>query len=137
MKKVFLSLAFVAIGTFAMAQKTDKMQKMDPVKMEQKRADHLMKMKTEYNLSDAQVMKIKGLQDQRMAQRKLEAPQRQAERKAKMEMMRTKRTQHNAEMRQIMTPDQYQKWEAKQNQNRQQRGKMVKNNRMHRMHKAK
>lgn len=113
MKKLVLSAAFLVVGTFAMAQQTPMMQKKDPAQMEQKRAEKLKAMQTEYQLSDAQVAQIKALQDRKMAERKQNAPQAQAERKAKMEAMKAKREQMNTEMRQILTPAQYQKWEAK------------------------
>ena len=99
MKKLVLSVALVAVGTFAMAQQTQKMQKMDPAKMEQKRADHMKQMQTDLNLSEAQVAKLKVLQDQRMAERRQNAPQMQVERKAKMDQMKAKRDQHQAEMK--------------------------------------
>lgn len=109
---------------------------MDPAQMEQKRADHLKKMQADLNLTDAQVSKIQGLQDQRMAERKQMAPQIQAERKAKMEMMQAKREQHNVQMKQILTADQYQKWQASKQQNRKQKSKMMNGKKMMRMQKA-
>jgi Spy/CpxP family protein refolding chaperone len=112
MKKLVLSAAMLAMGTFAMAQQSQKMQKMDPVKMEQKRADHMKQMQADLNLTDAQVTKLKALHDQKMKERKENAPQIQAERKAKMEQMKAKREQHSAEIKNILTPEQYQKWES-------------------------
>lgn len=114
MKKIVLSAAFAVIGTFAMAQQSPQMQKKDPAQMEQMRAEKLQKMKTELNLSDQQVAKIKSLQDKKIAERKENAPKIQAERKAKMEAMKAKKEQWNAEMKQILTPEQYQKWQTKQ-----------------------
>ena len=114
MKKIILSAAFLAIGTIAMAQKDmQKMNKKDPAQMEQKRAEKLKMMQSELNLSDAQVSQIRELQDKKMAERKANAPEMQAKRKAKMEMMKTKRDERNAEMKAILTPEQYQKWEVK------------------------
>lgn len=121
MKKFVLSAAFALMGTFAMAQQTPMMQHQDPAQMEQKRAEKLKMMKSELNLTDAQVAKIKALQDKKMEEMKQNAPQRQAERKAKMEAMKAKREQWKAEMKQILTPEQYQKWEAKQKENMQNR----------------
>lgn len=137
MKKLVLSVAFVAVGTFAMAQQNQRMQKMDPAKMEQKRADHMKQMQTDLNLSEAQVTKIKVLQDQRMAERKENAPQMQAERKARMDQMRMKRDQNQAEMKNILTPAQYQKWEAMKKEKMQERGKMMKGKKMMQMQKTK
>lgn len=137
MRKLILSVAFVAVGTFAMAQQNQRMQKMDPAKMEQKRADHMKQMQTDLNLSEAQVTKIKVLQDQRMAERKENAPQMQAERKARMDQMKMKRDQNQAEMKNILTPAQYQKWEAMKKEKMQERGKMMKEKKMMQMQKTK
>ena len=137
MKKLVLSVALVAMGTFAMAQQNQRMQKMDPARMEQKRADHMKQMQTDLNLSEAQVTKIKVLQDQRMAERKENAPQMQAERKAKMDQMKAKRDQNEAEMKNILTPAQYQKWEAMKKEKMQERGKMMKGKKMMQMQKTK
>lgn len=136
MRKLVLSVVLLAVGTFAMAQ-NQKIQKMDPAQMEQKRADHMKQMQAELNLSDAQVTKIKALQDRRMAERKKNAPQMQAERKAKMEQMKAKRDQNNAEMKQILTPEQYQKWETSKKGKMQKRGQMMKSKKMDRMQNAK
>ena len=137
MKKLVLSVAFVAVGTFAMAQQNQRMQKMDPAKMEQKRADHMKQMQTDLNLSEAQVTKMKVLQDQRMAERKENAPQMQAERKARMDQMKMKRDQNQAEMKNILTPAQYQKWEAMKKEKMQERRKMMKGKKMMQMQKTK
>lgn len=137
MKKLVLSVALVAVGTFSMAQQNQKMQKMDPAKMEQKRADHMKQMQTDLNLSEAQVTKIKALQDRRMAERRENAPQMQAERKAKMEQMKMKRDQNQAEMKNILTPVQYQKWETMKKETMQERGKMMKGKKMMQMEKIK
>ena len=130
MKKLVLGAAFLTLGTFAMAQQNQRMQKMDPAKMEQKRAENMKQMQTDLNPNDAQVNKIKALQDQRMAERKENAPQMQAQRKARMEKMQAKRDQHQAEMKQILTPEQYQKWEGMRKDKMQQKGKMMKGNKM-------
>ena len=137
MKKLVLSVALVAMGTFAMAQQNQRMQKMDPAKMEQKRADHMKQMQMDLNLSEAQVSKIKVLQDQRMAERKENAPQMQAERKAKIDQMKAKRDQNEAEMKNILTPAQYQKWEAMKKEKMHERGKMMKGKKMMQMQKTK
>ena len=137
MKKLVLSVALVAVGTFAMAQQNQRMQKMDPAKMEQKRADHMKQMQMDLNLSEAQVSKIKVLHDQRMAERKENAPQMQTERKARMDQMKAKRDQNEAEMKNILTPAQYQKWEAMKKEKMQERGKMMKEKKMMQMQKTK
>lgn len=133
MKKLLFSAAFLAIGTFAMAQQTGQMQNMkmkDPAKMEQRRADHMKMMQSELNLSSAQVAQIKTLEDKKMADRKANEPQMKADRKAKMEMMKSKKDQWNSEMKQILTPEQYTKWQSKrqekmQDQMQHRKGKMM------------
>ena len=126
MKKLVLGAAFLTLGTFAMAQQNQRMQKMDPAKMEQRQADHMKQMKMDLNLTDAQVIKIKALQDKRMSERQQNAPQMQAERKARMEMMQAKRAQHDAEMKQILTPEQYQNWKKNMQQKMQKRQPVMK-----------
>ncbi|MGZ5262454.1 MAG: hypothetical protein ACXWCF_01545, partial [Kaistella sp.] len=133
MKKIVLSAAFAVIGTFAMAQQTPMMNKKDPAQMEQKRVEKMKMMQTELNLSNAQVAQIKALHDKKMAERKQNAPQMQAERKAKMAAMKAKREQWNAEMRQILTPEQYKKWEAKKQQKMQNKKNKMQHNHMKKM----
>ena len=133
MKKIVLSAAFVILGTFAMAQQTPMMNKKDPAQMEQKRQEKLKVMQTELNLTNAQVAQIKALQDKKMAERQQNAPQMQAERKAKMEAMKARQEQWNAEMRKILTPEQYQKWETKKKQNMQNKGQKMKKHQMKKM----
>ena len=133
MKKIVLSAAFVIIGTFAMAQQTPMMNKKDPAQMEQKRQEKLKVMQTELNLTNAQVAQIKALQDKKMAERQQNAPQMQAERKAKMEAMKARQEQWNAEMRKILTPEQYQKWETKKKQNMQNKGQKMQKHQMKKM----
>ena len=113
MKKLILSAAMVAFGTFAMAQENKMMRNTDPAQMEQKRAEKLKMMKTELNLNDAQVAKIQVLQDQKMAERKANMPKMQAERKAKMDAMKQNRNDWDKEMKQILTSEQYTKWQQK------------------------
>lgn len=126
MKKLVLGAAFLTLGTFAMAQQNQRMHKMDPAKMEQRQADHMNQMKMDLNLTDAQVIKIKALQDKRMSERQQNAPQMQAERKARMEMMQAKRAQHDADMKQILTPEQYQNWKKNMQQKMQKRQPVTK-----------
>ena len=133
MKKIVLSAAFVILGTFAMAQQTPMMNKKDPAQMEQKRQEKLKVMQTELNLTNAQVAQIKALQDKKMAERQQNAPQMQAERKAKMEAMKARQEQWNAEMRKILTPEEYQKWETKKKQNMQNKGQKMQKHQMKKM----
>lgn len=133
MKKIVFSAAFVVMGTFAMAQQTPMMNKKDPAEMEQKRQEKLKMMQAELNLTSAQVAQIKALQDKKMAERKQNASQMQAQRKAKMEAMKERQEQWNAEMRKILTPEQYTKWEAKKQQNMQNKRQKIQQHQMKKM----
>ncbi|MEC5157771.1 hypothetical protein [Chryseobacterium sp. MP_3.2] len=125
MKKIILSAAMIAFGTFAMAQETSKMTKKNPAHMEQKRQENMQMMKQELNLTSAQMDRIKSLQDKNMAERKANAPAKQAERREKMAEMKAKRAQHNAEMKKILTADQYTKWEANKKEKMQKKGRKM------------
>src|SRR5690606_10226875 len=102
MKKLVLSAVLVAMGTFAMAQ-TNKMAKPEKAQMAQNHEEKLKKMQSELNLSEVQVAQIKAMHEKRMA----EKDKNQAERKEKMEQWKQKKEQRNAEMKQILTPEQY------------------------------
>ena len=101
--------------------------------MEQKRQEKLKMMQAELNLTSAQVAQIKALQDKKMAERKQNASQMQEQRKAKMEAMKARQEQWNAEMRKILTPEQYTKWEAKKQQNMQNKRQKVQQHQMKKM----
>lgn len=124
-KKLVLSVALVAMGTFAMAQ-TGKIEQSDKAQIVQKHEEKLKKMQSELNLTDAQVTQIKALHERRMAERN----KNQAERKERMDAWKQKKEQRNAEMKQILTPEQYQKWEAKKQQKIKERGAKMKEHKM-------
>ena len=136
MKKLLLSAAFLAIGTFAMAQQTDQMQstqnmKMrDPAKMEQRRADNMKMMQSELNLSPSQVTQIKAMHDKKMEERKANSSQMTGDRKAKMEMMKRNQDQWNSDMKKILTPDQHTKWQSKKQEKMQDKMQHRKGNMM-------
>ncbi len=133
MKKIVLSAVFVITGSFAMAQQGAMMQNRTPEQMEQRRADNMKQMQANLNLTPAQVAQINKLHDKRIAERNQNMPLMQAQRTAKMQAMQEKRTQHAAEMRKILTPDQYQKWEATRNDRMQNNSKNMQNRPMKRM----
>ena len=120
MKKLVLSLALVSFGTFAMAQQK-KVAPMNPEahqqKMEQRKAEHMAKMQKELNLTPAQAAQIKAvnerykdIHEQNRAQMKAVREQRFAENKKIQQ-------QRDNELRQILTPEQYAKWEANKQEN--------------------
>ena len=112
MKKLILSTAFAVIGTFAMAQQAPMMQKKDPAQMEQKRQDHMKEMERDLGLNKTQVAQLQALHDRQMAERKQMRTQTEAQRKARVEQMKAKREGMSTEMRRILTPEQYQRWET-------------------------
>ena len=110
MKKLILSAAFMALGTFAMAQQAQSstmQSKRGDMKqnMEMRQQKQLDKMKTDLNLSDDQVMKIKAMQQDRMQEMKNNMA---ASKDAKMANHKNAKEQ----MKQILTPEQYTKWES-------------------------
>ena len=116
MKKLVLSLAVVGMGTFAMAQQRTMPAKDDQQRkemMEQKRAEHMADMQKELNLTQAQVSQLKALHEKHQAQREAQRKENQDLRKQKMEAFKKDKQQMDNEMRQILTPEQYAKWEAK------------------------
>lgn len=102
MKKIILSAAFVVVGSFAFAQQATPMAKKE--NFEAKQQEYLSQMKTNLNLTDAQVVKVKELQDKRRAAKMAQMTEQRQEMKLKME-------KNNEEMKQILTPDQYTKWQ--------------------------
>ena len=119
MKKLVLAIAFIGIGSFAMAQQTtttpqDKQAKRAEMqqKFQQKEQEHLAEMQKDLNLNQGQVDKIKALHDRRKAEMKAEFDKNKDQRQAKKEAMKAKRAQMDADMKQILTPQQYDKWQA-------------------------
>lgn len=115
MKKLVLGLALVA-GTFAMAQQKQRPLKMDPAQrqamMEKKRAAKLDNMQKELNLSTEQMSKIRAIQNQRQQERQLARAETMKMQNKRLEAAKKERQQMDDDMRAILTPDQYQKWQA-------------------------
>lgn len=110
MKKLILSAAFIGLGTFAMAQQTPSSgKKMNHGDMKQNMEMHQQKqldeMKTDLNLNDNQVMKIKAMQQER-------AQDMQNNMSAKKEAKMASHKNAKEQMKQILTPEQYTKWES-------------------------
>lgn len=110
MKKVILSSAFLVLGVFAFAQQSNMDKKAN---FEEKRTERLAKMKTELNLTDTQVAQIKTLQDKKMEARKMEMTQQKQD---KHQAMKLKMEQNDQDMKNILTPEQYTKWQEKKQQ---------------------
>ena len=125
MKKLVLAIAFIGIGSFAMAQQTEP-KKLSPEQKQEmmaKRAEmkekRMAQMKTELNLTDKQVSEIKVLQERRMAENKAQMEKNRAERKAKNKQM-------NDDMKKILSSEQYAKWESNKKMKMEKRHEMMK-----------
>ncbi|UMQ40120.1 hypothetical protein MKS83_11985 [Chryseobacterium sp. Y16C] len=119
MKKLVLAVAFIGMGSFAMAQQTTTTPQDREAKraeFQQKRAqmkkEHLDQMQKDLNLNASQVAQIKTLHEKRKAEMKAEFDKNKEARQAKMDEMKAKRAQMDSDMKKILTPDQYDKWQA-------------------------
>ncbi len=106
---VILAVGALTFGAFA------AMAHRSPEEMMQKRLDH---MKTALNLSDAQVNQIKAIYQQNTATFKADrdavkaAAKGSDAKKAAFQKMRTDMQGVQAQVKNILTPEQQQKWEA-------------------------
>lgn len=135
MKKLVLAIAFIGIGSFAMAQQTtpqDRAAKRAEMqqKMQQKEQEHLAEMQKDLNLNASQVAQIKALHETRKAEMKAEFEKNKEVRQAKMEEMKAKRAQMDADMKKILTPEQYDKWQADRKTKMEQKRMAMKERRM-------
>lgn len=133
MKQLVLSLALVGMGTVAMAQQRTMPAKDDQQRkevMEQKKAEHMAEMQKELNLTQAQISQLKALHEKHQAQREAQRKENQELRKQKMESIQKDKQQMDNEMRQILTPEQYAKWEAKKAEKMQDRKAKLQDKRM-------
>lgn len=113
MKKLVLAIAFIGMGSFAMAQQTTPQDReAKRAEMQQKEQEHLAQMQKDLNLNASQVTQIKALHEKRKAEMKADFAKNKEARQAKMEEMKAKRTQMDADMKKILTPEQYDKWQA-------------------------
>ena len=103
MKKLFLSAAILGLGTFAMAQQTEATKA--PQQMHAKKGDRLVAMQKELNLSDAQVSQLKELYDKK----RVAGEQKREANKADFQK---RKEQHEAELKGILTPAQFTKWQS-------------------------
>lgn len=110
MKKLILAIAFIGMGSFVMAQQTTPQDKQ--AKRAEMQQQHMDQMQKDLGLNQSQVTQIKALQEKRKAELKAEFDQNKDNREAKMEQMKAKRAQMDADMKNILTPQQYDKWQA-------------------------
>lgn len=135
MKKLAISLAIFG-ATFVMAQQTPR--QMDSAKkqeMQAKRDAHLDMMKKDLNLTQTQVNQLKSIHEKYQAQRIQERQKMTQMRKQQMEAGKMQRQQMDDEMRKVLTPEQYQKWQLKKQENMQKMQNKNMQNRKMQMHK--
>jgi len=137
MKKLVLAIAFIGIGGFAMAQQTvttpqDKQARRAEMqqKMQQRQQEHMDQMQKDLNLNPSQVAQIKALHEKRKSEMKADFEKNKDMRQAKMEDMKAKRAQMDADMKKILTPDQYDKWQADRKAKMEQRRTAMKDRKM-------
>ncbi|MEJ5105265.1 hypothetical protein [Chryseobacterium sp. MYb328] len=135
MKKLVLAIAFIGIGSFAMAQQTtpqDKEARRAEMqqKMQQKEQEHLAQMQKDLNLNASQVTQVKALHEKRKAEMKADFAKNKEVRQAKMEEMKAKRAQMDADMKKILTPEQYDKWQVDRKAKMEQKRMAMKDRRM-------
>lgn len=112
MKNFAIILSFLAIGNWATAQTSPVKEDVQSrkAKMEMKRAEHMAELQRELNLSPEQVNKIQAAQNK---QRELTKQQNETFRNQRKESFKKNREAIDAEMKTILTPQQYDKWQAK------------------------
>jgi len=131
MKKLVLAIAFIGMGSFAMAQQTtpqDKEVKRAEMKqkMQQREQERLAEMQKELNLNQDQVSQIKDLHAKRRAEMQEKSAQTKEIRQARMQEMKAKRQQMDNDMKKILSPEQYDKWQAGRKAKMEQRRAMLK-----------
>ena len=113
MKKLVLAIAFMGIGSLAMAQTTEartpKSKEEMVKKMQDMRQAKLDKMKQELNLTPAQVTQLDQLFQEQAKIRKTEM---QVRNKQMMEERKAQADKREADLKKILTPEQYTKYKA-------------------------
>ncbi|SIT22676.1 hypothetical protein SAMN05421786_110111 [Chryseobacterium ureilyticum] len=135
MKKLVLAIAFIGMGSFAMAQQTTPQDRETrraemQQKMQQKEQEHMAQMQKDLNLNPSQVAQIKTLHEKRKSEMKAEFEKNKEVRQAKMEDMKAKRAQMDADMKKILTPEQYDKWQVDRKAKMEQKRMAMKDRRM-------
>lgn len=135
MKKLVLAIAFIGMGSFAMAQQTTPQDRETrraemQQKMQQKEQEHLAQMQKDLNLNQSQVAQVKALHEKRKSEMKAEFEKNKDMRQTKMDEMKAKRAQMDADMKKILTPEQYDKWQVDRKAKMEQKRMAMKDKRM-------
>lgn len=131
MKKLIVALAFIGMGSFAMAQQTvpqDKKINREEMKqkMEQKEEARISEMQKELNLNQSQVSQIKDLQAKRKVEMKTEFEKNSELRQQRKEKMKAHKMQMENDMKKILSPEQFEKWQVNKKAKMEQRRAMMK-----------
>lgn len=130
MKKLVLAIALIGMGSFAMAQQVPQDKKINreemKQKVQQKEQERMAEMQKELNLNQSQIAQIKGLHDKRKAEMKNNFEKNKEQRQARMEQMKAKRQQMDNDMKKILSPEQYDKWQAGKKAKMEERRAMMK-----------
>ncbi len=119
--KKFIIAALISVGTYAVAQQTPSIPERKAM-MEQKKAEmektraikqqqHLAEMQKNLNLNEQQMEKIRAMQHRQMEERKVQLQKNREMEKDRMQTMKLKHQQREAEMKSILTPEQFAKWQ--------------------------
>lgn len=116
MKKTVLTIAFLGFVGFGFAQQAPVSKKNDPQMhkemAQKKQAERIAKMKSDLSLSQEQVSKLETLYDKQFEERQKQMEIMREERVKKAADMKLKKEKMDAEMKQILTSEQYAKWQA-------------------------
>lgn len=130
MKKLVLAIALIGVGSFAMAQQVPQDKKVNRAEMEQKmqqrEQERITAMQKDLSLNQSQVAQIKNLHEKRKAEMKNEFDKNKEQRQARMEQMKAKREQMDNDMKKILSPEQYDKWQAGKKAKMEERRAMMK-----------
>lgn len=130
MKKLVLAIAFIGLGSFAMAQEVPQDRKIIreemKQKMQQREQERMAEMQKELNLNQSQIAQIKDLHEKRRSEMKHNFDKSKEQRQAKMEAMKAKRKQMDNDMKKILSPEQYDKWQAGRKAKMEERRAMLK-----------
>lgn len=115
MKKLFLALLLLAgVATWAQG-KREKKQEGERLTKEEKVDFQVKRMTKDLDLTEKQAKEFRALATKQVEKRDAKRAQMQEERKAKMEalkaQMQEEQASHTAEMKKILTPEQFAKWE--------------------------
>lgn len=118
MKKVFLvALMLIGITTFAQ-DKTERKGRPERAKLtaEQKVEKQVEHLKTDLNLNEKQTAEVKALVSKQVAKREAKKAEMDAQKEKNRAEMKAKMLEEQnatkAEMKKILTAEQYTKWEA-------------------------